>query len=268
MTSESKDPLADLDPFDVFDAEAARLDRHFSRLDEEAWSSPSRCEGWSVRDVLGHLAGEELYNHACLDDDLEGFFATLEREGVGGGFSGFNEWCVRSRRDVPVREVLEEWRRANGETRERMRALGREAELRTSAGPYPVGLQAFHYDSEYATHADDVGAPVSEDEAERADAVAGQGGRVRARRAGLGNQDRPDRRGSRGAGGRQEREDARGGVRRDDGRPVAGRSPTRPQAQDRPAVPRLTRRSARRARYGVPSTRVSRASKEVESGRR
>ncbi|MDP9845438.1 maleylpyruvate isomerase family mycothiol-dependent enzyme [Streptosporangium lutulentum] len=165
MTSESKDPLADLDPFDVFDAEAARLDRHFSRLDEEAWSSPSRCEGWSVRDVLGHLAGEELYNHACLDDDLEGFFATLEREGVGGGFSGFNEWCVRSRRDVPVREVLEEWRRANGETRERMRALGREAELRTSAGPYPVGLQAFHYDSEYATHADDVGAPVSEDEA-------------------------------------------------------------------------------------------------------
>jgi hypothetical protein len=32
------------------------------------------------------------------------------------------------------------------------------------AGPYPVGLQTFHYDSEYATHADDVGAPVSEAE--------------------------------------------------------------------------------------------------------
>lgn len=165
MTSPTGDPLADLDPFDIFDTEAARLDRHFSRLDEEGWNRPSRCAGWSVRDVLAHLAGEELYNHACLDGDIEGFSAMLGREGVTGGFDGFNDWCVRRRRDVPVEEVLREWRRANGETRERMRALGRDAELQTLAGPYPVGLQAFHYDSEYATHADDVGASVSEDEA-------------------------------------------------------------------------------------------------------
>jgi uncharacterized protein (TIGR03083 family) len=165
MTAESKDPLADLDPFTIFDVEAARLDHHFSRLDEEGWDRPSRCEGWSVRDVLGHLAGEELYNHACLDGDLEGFFAMLGREGAAGGFNGFNEWCVRRRRGVPVGEVLEEWRRANGETRERMRSQGREAELQTSAGPYPMGLQTFHYASEYATHADDVGVPVSDDEA-------------------------------------------------------------------------------------------------------
>ncbi|MFJ2029053.1 maleylpyruvate isomerase family mycothiol-dependent enzyme [Streptosporangium sp. NPDC087985] len=166
MTSSSKDPLADLDPFDIFDTEAARLDRHFSRLDDEGWNRPSRCAGWSVRDVLGHLAGEELYNHACLDGDLEGFSATLRREGVADGFNGFNDWCVRRRRDVPVQEVLQEWRRANGETRERMRALGRDAELQTMAGPYPVGLQTFHYGSEYATHADDVGAPVPDAEAD------------------------------------------------------------------------------------------------------
>ncbi|GAA4221077.1 hypothetical protein GCM10023075_08620 [Streptosporangium album] len=119
-----------------------------------------------MRDVLAHLAGEELYNHACLDGDLKGFSATLEREGVTGGYNGFNDWCVRRRRDVPVEEVLWEWRRANGETRERMRALGRDAELQTMAGPYPVGLQAFHYDSEYAAHADDVGAPVPDGEAD------------------------------------------------------------------------------------------------------
>ncbi|GGP79183.1 maleylpyruvate isomerase family mycothiol-dependent enzyme [Streptosporangium pseudovulgare] len=166
--------LASLDPFDIFDAEAARLDRFFSGLDAAGWARPSRCGGWSVRDVLAHLAGEEMYNHACLDDDLEGFRATLEREGVGGGYNGFNEWCVRRRRDVPVEEVLDEWRRANGETRRRMRELGRDAELPTMAGPYPVGLQAFHYDSEYATHADDVGAPVGDDEA---------GGRARWRAA-------------------------------------------------------------------------------------
>lgn len=162
----SRDPLPDLDPFDIFDTEAARLDRHFSRLDDEGWNRPSRSAGWSVRDVLGHLAGEELYNHACLDGDVEGFSAMLGSEGVEGGFNAFNDWCVRRRRDLPVEEVLEEWRRENGETRERMRALGREASLRTLAGPYPVGLQTFHYDSEYATHADDVAAPVSPDEAD------------------------------------------------------------------------------------------------------
>ncbi|WP_433254563.1 maleylpyruvate isomerase family mycothiol-dependent enzyme [Streptosporangium sp. CA-135522] len=166
MTTASKDPLADLDPFDIFDIEAARLDRHFSGLDEEGWNRPSRCAGWSVRDVLGHLAGEELYNHACLDGDVEGFTAMLRSEGVTGGFDGFNDWCVRRSRDVPAEEVLRQWRRANGETRERMRALGREAELTTMAGPYPVGLQTFHYDSEYATHADDVAAPVSDEEAD------------------------------------------------------------------------------------------------------
>ncbi|MBB2912075.1 uncharacterized protein (TIGR03083 family) [Streptosporangium becharense] len=163
MSAESKDTLADLDPFDLFDTEAARLDRYFASLGDEEWNRPSRAAGWSVRDVLAHLAGEELYNHACLDGDLAGFTALLEREGIAG-FSDFNEWCVRRRRDLPVGEVLEEWRRENGETRERMRALGRDASLETSAGPYPVGLQTFHYYSEYATHADDVGAPVAEDE--------------------------------------------------------------------------------------------------------
>ena len=42
-----------------------------------------------------------------------------------------------------------------------MTKLGRDAPLTTAAGPYPAGLQAFHYSSEYATHADDVAAPVA-----------------------------------------------------------------------------------------------------------
>ncbi len=162
-TAHSMEQLKEFDPFDIFDAEAARLDGLFASLDEEGWSRPTRCEGWSARDVLAHLAGEELYNHACLDGDLDGFFAMVEQEGVKG-FDQFNEWCVRQRRDLPVEQVLEEWRTKNGETRERMRALGREGVLQTSAGPYPVDLQTFHYDSEFATHADDVGAPVSEEE--------------------------------------------------------------------------------------------------------
>jgi uncharacterized protein (TIGR03083 family) len=150
--------LDDLDPFDIFDAEAGRLDRFFDGLSDKDWERPSRCAGWTVRDVLAHLAGEEAYNHACLNDELDELFGHLAKAGVGD-FSDFNDWTVRARRDLPVARVLHEWRTENGETRRRMRELGRDATLATSVGPYPVGLQAFHYCSEFATHADDVGVP-------------------------------------------------------------------------------------------------------------
>lgn len=155
----SSDTLDDLDPFEILDAEAARLDAFFSALDGRAWQRPSRCATWSVRDVLGHLAGQELYNHACLDDDLQNLFDLLEQEEIST-MDGFNDWSVRARRGLPVAEVIDEWRTKNADTRSRMRALGRSATLPTMAGPYPVGLQTFHYCSEYATHADDVAVPV------------------------------------------------------------------------------------------------------------
>jgi uncharacterized protein (TIGR03083 family) len=157
--------LAGYEPFDIFDAEAARLDRFFGELDGDAWLRPSRCAGWSVRDVLAHMAGEEAYNHACLDGDVAGFLSWLEQEGLAWERLGeFNQWCVETRREVPVSDVLAEWRAANAETRLRMRRLGWDAALETAAGPYPAGLQAFHYASELATHADDMGLPVGQDE--------------------------------------------------------------------------------------------------------
>lgn len=151
--------LEDLDPFDIFDGQAERLDRYFGTLSEEEWLRPSRCDGWTVRDVLAHLAGEEAYNHACLDGEVD----ALAKRFAAEGLVGFNEHTVRERRDLPVGDVLAEWREANGETRRRMRALGRDATLQTMTGPYPVGLQTFHYASELATHGDDVGAPAQGD---------------------------------------------------------------------------------------------------------
>ena len=159
MTGMNAEILRGLDPFDIYDAEANRLDAYFSSLTGPDWDHASRCEGWSVRDVLAHLAGQELYNRACLDDDLDGLFDLLTKEGVAD-LGAFNDWCVRQRRGLPVEEVLDEWRRRNGETRVRMRGLGADARIPTMAGPYPVGLQTFHYASELATHADDVGVPV------------------------------------------------------------------------------------------------------------
>ncbi|WP_327087133.1 maleylpyruvate isomerase family mycothiol-dependent enzyme [Nonomuraea sp. NBC_01738] len=157
--------LREFDPFDIFDAEAARLDAFFTGLGEQDWARPTRCAGWSVRDVLGHLAGEELYNHAALDGTVKEFGARLAAEGITG-FNEFNQWCVTERRAVPVEDVLAEWRAKNGETRRRMRELGWDGTQETMVGPYPNAHQAYHYDSEYATHADDIGVPVGDEEAE------------------------------------------------------------------------------------------------------
>jgi uncharacterized protein (TIGR03083 family) len=177
--------LAELDPFDLYDTEARRLDRFFGSLDEAGWHRPSRCAGWMVRDVLAHLAGQEAYNHACLDGTVDQLLGKLTEL---GGLDGFNDWCVRQRRTQPATQVLAEWRQTNQQTRQRMRELGRDAVLATAAGPYQVGSQTFHYASELATHGDDVGVPV-----EPAEQPGRLGWRAEVGRFALAERDRPVR---------------------------------------------------------------------------
>ncbi|MDP9336306.1 MAG: maleylpyruvate isomerase N-terminal domain-containing protein, partial [Actinomycetota bacterium] len=59
--------LAGLDPYELMATEASRLDQFFASAGAGDWSKPTRCEGWSVRDLLAHLAASEDYNLACLD---------------------------------------------------------------------------------------------------------------------------------------------------------------------------------------------------------
>jgi uncharacterized protein (TIGR03083 family) len=160
MAAEQVDrDVTDLDPFELMAAEAARLDAFFEGLDPAAWDRPSACEGWSVRDVLAHLAGSEEYNRACLDDDVAGLFTRYGERGATDVHS-FNAIGVADRADRPVADVLDEWRRERALTLDGLRALG-DGDLATSVGPYPARWQGFHLASELAVHADDVGVPVA-----------------------------------------------------------------------------------------------------------
>jgi uncharacterized protein (TIGR03083 family) len=156
--------LEGLDPYDLMDAEAARLDAHLSELDGAGWDRASACRGWTTRDMLGHLAGSEEYNHACLDDALPGF---LERLGQAGAtdLDSFNALGVTERADRSSDEVLAEWRATCGRTRDELRKRD-GGDIPTMVGPYPARWQAFHLASELATHADDIGVPVRPEEAE------------------------------------------------------------------------------------------------------
>ena len=154
--------LAGLDPFDILDQEAARLDAFFAGLADEAWSNPSRCAGWSVRDVLAHLAAAEEYHRACLDGSVARLMAHYAARGAAD-MDGFNALGVADRAEMASSELLAEWRAGNAESRRRFRERG-DGVVDTSVGDYPCRWQAFHVASELATHADDVSVPIAEGE--------------------------------------------------------------------------------------------------------
>ena len=150
--------LHGLDPYDLMDGEAARLDRFFVGLDAKAWSQPSRCADWSVRDVLAHLLSSEQYNAACLDGSVAELLAAMGARGATD-LPSANELGIRELDDRSTKQLIDQWRTANAQTREGFRE--RDAgDIDSSVGAYPARWQAFHLAFELATHADDVGVPV------------------------------------------------------------------------------------------------------------
>jgi uncharacterized protein (TIGR03083 family) len=164
MTDDSD--VTGLDPYDLMAAEGERLDRFFSKAGADEWNKPSRCEGWSVRDLLAHLASSEDYNQACLDGTVQQFLADMGAKGAVD-LATANEIGIRSFDDRTPEEVLEIWRTRSNQNREAFRARD-GGDVDSSVGAYPARWQAFHLAFELATHADDVSVPVpSEEEAAR-----------------------------------------------------------------------------------------------------
>jgi uncharacterized protein (TIGR03083 family) len=155
--------LQHLDPYDLMDAEAARIDRYLSELGDDEWAKPSRCEGWSVRDLLAHLASSEGYNHASLEGTVGAFLGSMGEKGATD-LASANEIGIRELDDRSTDQLLDEWRRANAETRAQLRVRDGD-DIDTSVGAYPARWQAFHLAFELAVHADDAGVPVEPGEA-------------------------------------------------------------------------------------------------------
>ena len=145
--------LDGLDPFELQEREADRVHAHVTASPD--WTRPSRCQGWSVRDLLAHLIGLEDYTRAGLDDGVQALFD----EGAAAGaddVAGFNAWGISLYADLSETELIERWRAANLANRAELRARGRDGTVDTSIGAYSAWLQSFHYAVEYATHGDDM----------------------------------------------------------------------------------------------------------------
>ena len=73
--------LQGLDPYELMAAEAARFDSFFAHTNADDWDQPTRCAGWSRRDLLAHLAASEDYNQRVPGRDVQEFLAERRREG-------------------------------------------------------------------------------------------------------------------------------------------------------------------------------------------
>lgn len=91
-------------------AERARLGRTIQYAPPGTWDAESVCEGWRNRDIVAHLAAQDTAAAQLLAGEppaeLDAF-----REANGGELwvNGFNEWAVKTRADVPARQLITDW---------------------------------------------------------------------------------------------------------------------------------------------------------------
>lgn len=156
--------LEGLDPYQLQDVESARIAAWVQTLDEEALALPSACEGWSRRDVLAHLLATEEYHRACLDGTVAELMQRLMSTGATS-LDQINALGVAAHEDEPTDEVLVSWEEQNARSRAGFRAADGK-DIDSSIGAYPGRAQAFHVAWELAVHADDMDAPVRDDESD------------------------------------------------------------------------------------------------------
>src|SRR5262245_8271013 len=187
MTDDSD--LAGLDPYDLMATEIDRLDEHYSGLRDDEWQRPTRCEGWTVRDVLAHMASSEKYNRACLDGTVAALLAEMGAKGATD-LAGANDIGIHEYDGRAPESILEEWRQSSRDTVAGFRERdGRDVD--SSVGAYPARWQAFHLAFELATHADDVGASVEPSEVRTRNAWQARFGRFALKEAKPGVQIEP-----------------------------------------------------------------------------
>lgn len=65
------------DPGGAVTRQRRRMERVLAELPPEAWASPSRCEGWSVRDVVAHLVTVNQFWESSVGAGRDGTPSTV-----------------------------------------------------------------------------------------------------------------------------------------------------------------------------------------------
>ncbi|MEX2421846.1 MAG: maleylpyruvate isomerase family mycothiol-dependent enzyme [Actinomycetota bacterium] len=97
----------------VAHAERERLGRSIQFTTPDVWDADSVCAGWRNRDIVAHLAAQEIAAAQLLNEDPAVEFDAF-REANGGELwvNGFNEWAIKVREEVAARQLITDWGKA------------------------------------------------------------------------------------------------------------------------------------------------------------
>jgi len=94
-------------------AERDRLGRTIQYAAADVWDSASVCVGWRNRDIVAHLAAQDVAAAQLVAGEppveLDAFREANEGE---LWVSGFNEWAVRRREETSSRQLITDWGKA------------------------------------------------------------------------------------------------------------------------------------------------------------
>ena len=152
--------------FEDLDRQHDELGRLAASLDEAAWSAPTRCEGWSVSDVLLHLAQtDELVIAGCTGEATEVVrFFSPEMEGVENVDDAAG-LAVQNERGAAPAELLVRWRTAADRSRQLLRDRPDGQRIPWVIGDLPARTLATTRLSESWIHTGDIAEAVGKEAA-------------------------------------------------------------------------------------------------------
>nr|BFE85188.1 TIGR03084 family metal-binding protein [Planobispora longispora] len=147
------------DILDDLVAEYRRLDAVLATLTPEMWARPSAAAGWSVSDVVLHLAQTEELALASAVGDRDAFV----RRGGDGSVDELADGWVAAERGAPPGQVLDRWRKATAATPAALAGCAPGARLPWVAVPLSPRTLATTRLAEHWAHALDIVGPLGVD---------------------------------------------------------------------------------------------------------
>jgi uncharacterized protein (TIGR03083 family) len=124
----------------LLQSESERLSQYLHPLSPDAWTRPSACEGWEVRDVVGHLTWVAEFYADTISRGVQGDTSLLTDRPPGDGPEAavFNAYIAQ--RAIAWRERLGEQLLPTFRTRyEQLHHLLMGSLHRTGRSPAPFG---------------------------------------------------------------------------------------------------------------------------------
>ena len=139
--------------------EQGALSARLEELDEAGWAAPSRCPGWSVSDVVLHLAQTNEMALASLDDTMDEFLGRMAASvpptaDVDAGAAAM----VEVERGAPPADVQARWEEGAAALRARFAAADLGARVTWVAGQLSARTLATTRLAETWIHAGDIAA--------------------------------------------------------------------------------------------------------------